>query len=117
MTDLEAIKQYAAAAGYRAKLEDEEIPEIYQRDPKALDQYRQTIQREINFTEAVMHQAEKALEQLPRPYLREALRNRYFLALDEYETADAMAYSVRSVFRFEQQAFEYLETGKAPEWP
>lgn len=110
MTDLEAIRQYMAAVGEREALLDAPAPEIYTRDPAGSEQYSQILRRALEIPEAIIKQAERSVDQLPRPEWREAMTNRFLLGLDSYETAEAMAYSVRSVFRFEQEAVAFLES-------
>lgn len=114
MTDLEAINQYLAAERYRRIILDERVPEVFDRDPVTRERYRAIMQREINEADAVMDQAVQAIKRLPRPEWREVMANRFMLGLFVFETADAIAYSDRSVYRFEQQAVEYLETCQEP---
>ena len=108
MTDLEAIRQYRSAAGEREALLSAPAPEIFVRDPEGREQYGRIIRKALKIPEAILYQAEQAVDQLPRHEWREALTNRFLLGMDEYETAYAMAYSVRSVFRFQQEAEEHL---------
>lgn len=114
MTDLEAINQYLAAARYLDYMRSAKIPAVFDRDPVTRERYRAIMQRGIESAEAVMDQAVQAIKRLPRPEWREIMANRFMLGLFIFETADAIAYSNRSVYRFEQQAVEYLETGKEP---
>lgn len=117
MTDLEAIKQYRAAERYRDAILAERVPWIFDRDPEALAQYREIVQRGLDQAEAVMRQAERAVKQLPRQEWRDVMSWRFLEEMDTYDTAEAMAYSVSSVFRYERQAVEYMETGKQPGRP
>ena len=120
MTDLNAIKQYQAAKVYREIIPEQRAPEIYERDPGSLAEYRKIIRRGVDAAEATMHQAERAIERLPRPEWRGVLTLRFLWGFDEYETADNMGCSIRTVFRQVQQAVEYLGTaprGRRPEGP
>ena len=117
MTDLEAIRQYKAAERYRDGILAERVPWIFDRDPEALAQYREIVQRSLDQAEAEMRKAERAVEQLPRPEWRDVMAWRFLQGQNIYDTAEAMAYSVRSIMRYEQQAVEYMETGKQPGRP
>ena len=108
VTDLEAIRQYKAA---------ERVPWIFDRDPEALAQYREIVQRSLDQAEAEKRKAERAVEQLPRPEWRDVMAWRFLQGLNIYDTAEAMAYSTSSIMRYERQAVEYMETGKQPGRP
>ena len=117
MTNTEALRQYDGAGRYCRAITTIKIPRVFEADPAAVEHMREIWQREIDKTTAAMRQAEQAVDQLPRQEWREVIKNRMLLGFDIYTTAEIMAYSIRSVCRYEQQALEYLETGEEPARP
>ena len=114
MTDVEAIRAYRAAAGYRETILKSKIPRAIERDPEALEKITARLRVEVKVAELVMQQAEQAIEKLPRQKWQEAVRHRYLERMDLYHAGEVMFYSDRSVRRFERDAFAYLETGAEP---
>lgn len=117
MTDLEAIRQYTAAGRYRDRILALRVPWIFDRDPEALAKYRKIVQRGLDQAEAVMRQAERAVKHLPRQEWRDIMTWRFLEGMNTYDTAETMAYCVRSIMRYERQAVEYLETERLPARP
>ena len=115
MTDYDALRQYVRACEYLRSLKEQGPTYVPVHEPptkedqKAIDHVRKHWQKEVGFCFAVIDQAERAVEDLPKNDWRGLMQSVYLNGEEVWEASQSNYISERTSARYIRQSLDYLE--------